>query len=331
MLLSIGIVIAGLVLLVKGADWLVEGGSSFARRLGVSELAIGLTVVAFGTSMPELTVNVVSSLQGANDIAIGNIIGSNIANILLILGITAIIRNVDVQTSTVWKEIPMSFLAALLLLVMANDHIVDKYPLSELSRSDGLAFLAFFIIFLWYTFGLAKSEMINGGAEEKEKSILVAGSMFVVGVAMLILGGKLAVDGAVSVALTLGVSQAVIGLTVIAIGTSLPELATSVVAAMKGKSDIAVGNIVGSNIFNVFWILGISAVVRPLTFEPALNSDILMMIIATVTLFIAVHTGYVHTRVRFWRQHEKHSIERFDGIIMLIMYVSYIGYIIWRG
>lgn len=331
MLLSLGFIIAGLVLLVKGADWLVEGGGAIARKLGVSELAIGLTVVAFGTSMPELTVNIISSFQGANDLAIGNVVGSNIANILLILGITAIIKNIDVQNSTVWKEIPLSLLAAILLLVMANDHIVDKYPVSELSRSDGLAFLSFFIIFIWYTFGMAKKEMMNGHEHEEKKGTLLSVGMLIAGIAMLILGGKLAVDGAVSIATLLGVSQAVIGLTVIALGTSLPELATSVVAATKGKSDIAVGNIIGSNIFNIFWILGISAVVRPLTFEPALNTDIIMAILATITLFFAVHTGYLNKRLLFWKQHEHHVIERFDGIIMLCMYVMYIGVIVWRG
>jgi cation:H+ antiporter len=331
MLLSLGFILAGLVLLVKGADWLVEGSSTIARKIGASELMIGLTVVAFGTSMPELTVNIISSFQGASDIAIGNIIGSNIANILLILGITASIKNIHVQNSTVWKEIPLSLLGAGLLLIMANDSIVDSYPLSELSRSDGLAFIAFFIIFLWYTFGLAKNMNGNAEVEGKKKSVLLSIGMLLLGMGMLVLGGKLTVDGAVNIATLFGVSQAVIGLTVVAIGTSLPELATAIVAALKGKSDIAVGNIVGSNIFNIFWILGISAVIHPLSFAPAMNTDIIIMIIATIVLFFAVHTGYPHKRLRFWKQKENHVIERLDGVLMLAMYATYIGYAIWRG
>jgi cation:H+ antiporter len=332
MIFTILSIIVGLALLVKGADWLVEGGASLAKRIGVSQLAIGLTVVAFGTSMPELTVNILSSLRGANDIAIGNIIGSNIANILLILGIASVIRAISVQSSSVWKEIPFSLLGVVLLLIMANDAYVDGYDVSELSRSDGLAFLAFFLIFLWYTFGLQKIEQgADEESDDKERSIPMALFLLAVGIATLVGGGKLAVDGAVAIAELLGISQAVIGLTVIAIGTSLPELATSVVAAMKGKADIAVGNIVGSNIFNIFWILGISAIIRPLSFEPAMNGDILMAILATVVLFFAVHTGHVHRRLMFWKQRKSHTISRWDGIIMLILYVGYMAYLAWRG
>lgn len=331
MLLSLVFVVIGLGLLVKGADWLVEGGSSIAKRLGVSDLTIGLTIVAFGTSMPELTVNILSSVSGANDLAIGNIVGSNIANILLILGIAALIQKISVQRSTVWKEIPFSLLAAVLLLVMANDHIIDGYSVSELSRSDGLAFLGFFLIFLWYTFGMQKVEK---GTEEETtptRGLLVSCGLLLIGLVLLVAGGNLTVRGAVDIAETLGASQALIGLTVVAIGTSLPELATSIVAAMKNKADIAVGNIVGSNIFNVFWILGVSATIQPLTFQPALNIDLFMVLLATVMLFMAVHTGYWHKRLVFWRQRQHHVIERFDGLLMLLCYIGYMTYLVLRG
>lgn len=329
MLIASGLLIAGLVLVVKGADWLVDGASAIARRIGVSELAIGLTIVAFGTSLPELTVNLFASLSGANDIAIGNIVGSNIANILLILGIAAIVAPLTIQTSTVWKEIPLSLLAALTLFVMANDRLIDGYPLAELSRADGLTFIGFFLIFLWYTFGMQRPE--NGHEEGNIRGPAIAGGMIGAGLLLLVVGGKLIVNGAMGIVESLGVSQALIGLTVVAVGTSIPELATSVVAARKGKADIAVGNIVGSNIFNIFWILGMSAVIRPITFRPELNADLLMVILATLILFVVVHTGQIHRRFLFWQQRSGHIIERKEGFLMLLVYVAYIAYLGYRG
>lgn len=330
-LLSTGILIAGILLLIKGADWLVEGSSSLAKRFGVSDLMIGLTVVAFGTSMPELLVNIVSSIEGANDIAIGNIVGSNIANILLILGVASVIRNVAVKTSTVWNEIPLAFLAVVVLQLMANDSIVDQYPVSELSRSDGLAFLAFFLIFLWYV-----SKMRRGEDESEdgvaERSVVVSLGLVAIGLSLLVLGGKLTVDGAINIASLLGVSQALIGLTIVAIGTSLPELVTSVLAAVRKKADIVVGNVVGSNIFNVFWIMGVSATIHPIQLQPALNVDLSVAVLATVVLFVAVHTGHVPRRIfLFWKQQQAHVIERSDGVIMLLLYAAYLGYLVWRG
>ena len=331
-IVSIALLIVGILFLIKGADWLVDGASGIAKRIGISDLIIGLTVVAFGTSMPELVVNIMSSLQGANDLAIGNVVGSNIANILLILGIAAVITPIAVKTSTVWNEIPLALLAALILMLMANDHIVDKYPISELSRSDGLSFLAFFVIFLWYIFKLAKQgEKELGDSSQTKRSILSGTALLIGGIVLLVLGGKFTVDGAIHIATALGLSQSLIGLTVVAVGTSLPELATSIVAALKKKADIAVGNIVGSNIFNIFWILGVSATIQPLRFQPALNVDLGVTVFATVVLFFAVHTGYLHHRLFFWKQREHHVVERGDGLLMLTLYVIYIGYLIWRG
>lgn len=328
MLVASGLLIAGLVLVVKGADWLVNGASSIARRLGVSELTIGLTIVAFGTSLPELTVNLFASISGANDIAIGNIVGSNTANILLILGISAIVSPLTIQTSTVWKEIPLALLAALTLFVMANDHLIDGYQVSELSRTDGLTLVGFFLIFLWYTFGMQK---IEDGHRGKVSPLPVATGLTLAGLVLLIVGGKLIVNGATEIVTVLGISQALIGLTVVAVGTSIPELATSVVAAKKGKADIAVGNIIGSNIFNIFWILGISATIRPLIFQPALNVDLGMGILATILLFLVVHTGAFHRRLLFWQQRSGHIIERKEGFLMLLVYMAYIAYLGYRG
>ena len=324
--------VLGILLLIKGADWLVDGASGLAKRLGISDLTIGLTVVAFGTSMPELVVSIMSSMQGATDLAIGIVVGSNIANILLILGIASVITPIAVKTSTVWNEIPLALLAALVLMLMANDHIVDKYPVSELSRSDGLSFLAFFVIFLWYIAKLAKrGEMEADDSPHTKRSTIAGTGLLIGGIALLILGGKLTVDGAVFIATSLGLSESLIGLTVVAVGTSLPELATSVTAALKKKADIAVGNIVGSNIFNIFWILGVSAIIQPLRFEPALNVDLAVTVIATVVLFFAVHTGYLHRRLFFWKQREHHIVERADGVLMLVLYAAYIVYLMYRG
>jgi len=334
MFLDLSFLAAGIFLLIKGAGWLVDGGSSLARRIGVTDLVIGLTIVSFGTSAPELLVNIVASLRDSTDIAIGNIVGSNIANTLLILGATAAITPLAVQQSTVFKEIPFCMLASVTLLVMANDAIVDGYIFSELSRSDGMAFLGFFIIFLYYTFGIRH----NHTEEEKEKPSPVQKSFWnaimlvFIGCVGLAIGGHLTVEGARNIAIAIGASEALIGLTVVAIGTSLPELVTSVTAALKGNTDIAVGNVVGSNIFNIFWILGLSAIIKPLTFQPAINIDLIVVIASVLLLFIFVHTGRVRDRLFFWwRHHEGHMIARWEGITMVASYFVYIAYISWRG
>lgn len=321
--------VGGFILLIKGADWLVEGSSSLARRLGVSDLMIGLTVVSFGTSAPELVVNIIASFQGSASIAIGNIVGSNISNTLLILGATALVAPLAVQKSTVLKEIPFTLLAAVALLVMANDTLVDGYPASELGRGDGLIFLGFFAIFLYYTFGIR-----HNGHEKKSKAsmpLLRAWFLFAVGLAGLVLGGKLAVSGAQTIALQLGISEALVGLTVVALGTSLPELAASIVAAKKGKTDIAVGNIVGSNIFNIFWILGLSAVIKPLPFQPGLNIDLGVVAASTVLLFFLIHNGGMHKRILlWWRQERDYILNRFEGGVLFLGYFAYLGFIVYR-
>lgn len=311
--------IFGFFVLIKGADLLVDGATSVAKRLNVSDLVIGLTVVAFGTSTPELFVNIFASFQGNTDIAIGNVLGSNIANILLILGIAAIIFPLKVQNTTVWKEIPFSLLAILVLAVLANDELIDQKSSSELTRSDGLILLGFFIIFIYYIFGIAKESNTNHNKEVGHLSNFKSIAFIVIGLTGLVLGGKWIVDGAVEIAKDLGVSQSLIALTVIAIGTSLPELATSSVAAYKKNTDIAIGNVVGSNIFNIFWILGISSIIKPLPFHSSSNADITMTIIASILLFAFLFTG------------KKHLLERWEGGMFILIYLAYIVFLIIRG
>lgn len=312
--------VIGFPALIGGADFLVKGSSSIAKRLGVSDLIIGLTIVSFGTSAPELIVNIFASLQGTGDIGIGNILGSNIANILLILGVSALIYPLTVKRQITWKEIPLNFLAAMVLFFMANDALIDKAPESLLTRIDGLILISFFAIFVYYMTHLARSEK----HEEEEhiaakRPLWIAIVMSLGGIAGLTYGGKWVVEGAETIASSFGLSDALIGLTIVAVGTSLPELATSAVAAWKKNTDIAVGNVVGSNIFNIFWVLGLSATIKPLPFSDIINTDILVFIGATLLLFIFSFTG----------GHQK--IERREGILFLLAYIGYIVFLVIRG
>lgn len=309
--------VAGFFILIKGADFLVDGAASIAKRRNISSIVIGLTIVAFGTSAPEFIVNFFASMRGNSEIAVGNILGSNIANILLILGVAAVIHPVSAQKNTVLKEIPLSLLAIVILGLMANDALIDGAALSALSRIDGLVLLGFFIIFLYYTFGITQSSGDIVAKEEIKvfsygKSIL----FILLGLAGLVFGGKWIVDGAVEIAGKFGISQSLIALTVVAVGTSLPELATSAVAAYKKQSDIAIGNVVGSNIFNIFWILGSSAIIRPLHFNTDSNGDVAMTVFASILLFLVMFIG--RPRV----------IERWQGVLMVLTYFAYIGYLV---
>lgn len=308
--------IIGFVILIKGANLLVDGAASIANKLKISSIVIGLTIVAFGTSAPEFIVNIFASVQGNTEIAIGNILGSNIANILLILGISAIIYPLATQKNTVWKEIPLSLLAAILLGVLVNDTLIDGGAFSGLTRIDGIVLLSFFLIFLYYTFGIAKVSGENSDLEIKQLSNLKSTIYIVGGLLGLVIGGKWIVDGAIKIAEIFNVSQSLIGLTVVAIGTSLPELATSAVAAYKRQTDIAIGNIVGSNIFNIFWILGASALIRPLPFSRNSDLDIIITILASLILFIIMFVG------------KKHTIERWQGILMIFIYIGYVAFLI---
>jgi cation:H+ antiporter len=308
--------VVGFYILIKGADLLVDGSSSIARKLNISNIVIGLTIVAFGTSAPEFIVNIFASAKGNTEIAIGNILGSNIANILLILGIASIIYPISAKKNTVLKEIPFSLLAALLVAITANDVLIDGNPASVITRIDGLVFIGFFIIFLYYTISITKSDSDINETPIKELSTAKSTAYILIGLTGLVLGGKWIVDGAVTIAESLNISQSLIGLTVVAVGTSLPELATSAVAAYKKQSDIAIGNVVGSNIFNVFWILGASAIIRPLPFNMDSNVDIFVNILASVILFFAMYVG------------KKHVLERWQGVLLVLFYVGYIAFLI---
>ena len=318
MFLAIFLLIIGLVMLVFGGEYLVKGAASLAKKWGISTLVVGLTVVAFGTSMPELVVNVFSAFKGATDIAVGNIIGSNISNIFLILGISALICPLLVKESTTWKEIPFAILAGWMILFMGNDMFFDGMHENILTRTDGLALLAVFMIFLYYVFNLAK----NGKADKEEIQVFTwtrSIVFLIAGIGLLFLGGKLLVDNAIILARLAGMSEALIGLTIVAVGTSLPELVTSAVAAYHKHADIAVGNIVGSNIFNIFWILGVTSIIKPLPFSSGMNFDILAEIIATLILFLFLFVG------------TKKRIDRWQGAAFVVMYVGYISFLIYRG
>lgn len=318
MVISILLIILGLGILILGAEGLVRGSASMAKKWGISSLVIGLTIVAFGTSTPELVVNMFSAVRGSTDIAIGNIVGSNICNILLILGISAIVYPLSVKKSTIAREIPFALLGMILVLTMGNDMFFDGTGFNAITRTDGFSLIAIFIIFMFYIFGLAK----KGEVEEEKvkiyswpKSILFT----IAGLALLVLGGQLLVDNAIIVARLAGLSEALIGLTVVAVGTSLPELATSVVAAYHKHDDIAIGNIVGSNIFNVFWILGLTGTMMQMPFNSAVNIDVLVGIGATVLLFVFMFVG------------TKRKLDRWQGVMFLLFYVAYTFYLINRG
>jgi cation:H+ antiporter len=306
----------GLVVLVLGADRLVEGSSSIAARLGIPAFTIGLTVVAFGTSMPELVVNIMASISGSSGLAIGNIVGSNSINVFIVVGIAALIKPIQVQSTTVRIEIPFSLLAAFVLFFLANDMLIDGSSESILTRIDGMVLLTFLTIFLYYTFVLAKSDEHAPISEVKVRKGYISTLMVLGGIGGLYLGGKLIVDSAVSIAQEFGVSDSLIGLTVVAVGTSLPELVTSAMAAYKGNADIAIGNVLGSNIFNIFMVLGISSLIRPLTFYPQANIDILMVCLGSVLLFAFALLG------------PGQKIDRREGALFVGIYLVYLTYII---
>ncbi len=312
--MTIFLFILGFVFLIKGADYLVDGSASIAKKFNISNI-VGLTIVAFGTSAPELIVNILAVLKGSSDLAISNIVGSNMANIFLILGITSLIYPLKVKSNSVWKEIPLSLLSILLLFFMVNDVMFDGASFDALTRIDGIALLSFFIIFMYYSFGMAKNKVDGEADKVNELSNAKSTGYILLGFTGLALGGKWIVDGAIYLASLFNMPESIVGLTVVAIGTSLPELATSVTAAMKKNADIAVGNTVGSNIFNVFWILGLSSVIAPLPFAGGtLNNDILMAVFASLLLFVFMFFG------------KRHILQKSQGAIFLLIYFGYMTY-----
>lgn len=313
MIISVLFVVLGFISLIFGANWLVDGASSLAKKYKVSDLIIGLTIVAFGTSAPELVVNSIASVKGYSDIVLGNIIGSNNFNLFIILGLSGLILPIKVQTSLAWKEIPISLFMSVLVLFLLNDFVFTGT--TYLSRIDGLIMLILFCLFLYYIYNQLKSgpETVT---TEKHKPIIKIWGLIIVGLGGLILGGQLVVVNSVEIANALGVSEKIIGLTIVAAGTSLPELVTSVVAATKKYSDIAIGNVIGSNIFNILLILSISSLIEPIEYNPNFNLDLFILIGGTVFLFASMLTV------------QRKKLDRWEAGILFGFYIIYTTYLV---
>jgi cation:H+ antiporter len=312
------LLLLGFAILIKGADFLVNGASSIAKKNGISNLAIGLTVVAFGTSLPELIVSLFSALDGKNDASFGNVIGSNIFNLLFILGIAGIIYPLVVQRNTVKYEVPLSLLAAGILFFLVNDGMIWGTAGNGLGRLDAAILLVFFALFLYYIYKtMSSSSDVEEGEPIKLYSNGMAVGMIILGLVALVGGGKLVVDNAIEIAKYFGLSERFIGLTILAAGTSLPELATSAVAAYRRNTDIAIGNVVGSNIFNIFFILGVTGMISPIEpFNLTMNMDLYILMGATVLLIIFMFT--LNTR----------KLDRWEAAIMLVLYIAYTLYLL---
>lgn len=314
------LLIIGFALLIGGADYFVRGASSIAANLKVSPLLIGLTIVAFGTSSPEATVSMVAAFEGNAGVAIGNVIGSNIFNITLVVGLTALLNPLRVESTTIRKEIPFTLLAGVALLILISDRFLQSLSDNFITRSDGFVLLLFFTVFLYYIFEVARRGRESKTAEDTPaasaswtKNILFT----LIGLAAIIFGGDLVVGSATEIAFSFGMSETLVGLTIVAVGTSLPELITSVTAAVKKQSDIALGNIVGSNIFNIFFVLGAASVIAPLSVNSKIFTDVGIMIILTVILLIFSRTNY--------------KIGKLEGIVLAVIYILYMVYIIARN
>ena len=316
MLLNIVLLLVGFAALILGADKLVDAASSLAKKYGIPNIVIGLTIVAFGTSAPELVVNVFAALEGSPEMVLGNVLGSNIFNVLGIVGVSALFYPLKVKTNTTWLEIPLSFLAAICVLIIAADVFLDGATTNVITRSEGIVLLLFFAIFLVYNLTVAKSVTDEDETETNNYTTGKAVLFIILGLAGLIIGGRLIVNSAVSIAEVIGLSERVIGLTIVSIGTSLPELATSIIAVRKKNLDIAIGNVVGSNLFNIFFILGTSTVIAPILINENAFFDIMVNIFAGMLLFIFIFTG------------KGRKIERWEGAIFLGSYVAYLIYLL---
>jgi len=315
-MLSLLFLILGFIPLIYGAELLVDASSSLAKRMDIPNIVIGLTIVAFGTSAPELIVNIFSSIDHNSDIALGNVLGSNIFNLLGILGVAAIIYPLTVKTNTTWIEIPLCLLSSVVILVVANDMFFESASESVINRVDGIILLLFFIIFIGYNIQMMKTGTFTETVPVKSFSVKKAVLLVIAGLALLVIGGRIIVMYAVEFATDLGISQRIIALTIVSIGTSLPELATSAVAAKKKNVDIAIGNIVGSNIFNVFYVLGASAVIYPVGKQPLSNIDMFVNVFASLLVFTFIFTG------------KQRKIDRLEGSILIFFYAAYIAALI---
>lgn len=318
--MDILLLIGGLLLILIGANGLTDGAASVARRFRIPPIVIGLTIVAFGTSAPELTVSISSALKGSAEIAIGNVVGSNLFNTLMIVGCTALFAPIVITQNTLKKEIPLCILSSIVLLICANDILLDHATQNVLSITNGLVLLCFFAIFLGYTFAIASNNKSKGAADEEIRQLPVWRSILYItgGLAGLIFGGQWFVEGASNIARSLGVSESVIGLTLVAGGTSLPELATSIVAALKKNPEIAIGNVIGSNLFNIFLVLGCSASITPLSLNGITNFDLLVLVGSGVLLWL------------FGLFFAKRTITRIEGSILILCYIAYTTFLIYN-
>ena len=319
-MLDLVFLLGGLVLILVGANMLTDGAAAIAKKFQISDLVIGLTIVAFGTSAPELVISIISALNGSAEMAIGNVVGSNIFNVLMIIGCTALVLPMKVGQGTMSKEIPLVILASFVFALFANDVLLDGGAENVISRIDGLVLLGFFLIFMRYTFAIAHHGNEVESVSEEQKIKEMAGwksTLFIlVGLAGLVGGGQLFVDGASGIARSLGVSDSIIGLTLVAGGTSLPELATSITAALKKNPGIAIGNVIGSNLFNIIFVLGCSATIIPLPMGNISNVDIVVLI-GSALLFWLVGWFF-----------KKRTITRIEGALLVACYIAYTAYLI---
>lgn len=313
---NIILLVVGFVILIKGADWFVDGASAVAGNFKISKMLIGLTIVAFGTSAPEFAVSIKSLLSGSGDIVLGNVVGSNIFNILLILGVSACVHTLTVKNNTVKKELPITLLMSTLLFTLLSDNLFDSKITNMFTRGDGFVLLLFFLVFVYYLISLMRNKAEYEVDEEKLMKLPKAILLTVLGITGIVLGSNYVVDSASHIAEMLGVSQRMIGLTIIAMGTSLPELVTSVIATKKGEYDIAIGNVVGSNIFNFGVVIGLPVLlfgsIPNITYNLV---DLMMMLASAALLFIFSYNDY--------------KIKKNEGIIFIIMFVLYYSYVIF--
>lgn len=310
----------GLIILIAGADALVRGSVDIAHRFNISEMAVGLTIVSFGTSLPEMIVSMVANLSGHTDLSVSSLLGSNISNVLLILGVAAIIRKLPVTDTTVLTEIPFSLSSVLLVGFLANAALFTTSTDLSISRIDGAILLFFFALFMAYVFKMARSgNQPDQDGVAPSRNLPLSLFLLAVGVTGLYLGGHWVVEGTIKITRSLGIGETMIGLTVVAIGTSLPELFASGIAAYRGKTDLAVGNVVGSNVFNLLWVLGATAVIADMPFDVVNNTDLAMVIFATTLVIVAIALG------------RKGTIERWHGAMFLLVYIAYLTFVISRG
>ncbi|MFA9559699.1 calcium/sodium antiporter [Evansella sp. AB-rgal1] len=314
------LLLLGFVLLIKGADYFVSGSSKVASLLQIPPLLVGLTIVAFGTGAPEATISIIAALEGSTEVTISNVVGSNIINTALVVGLTAVIFPLKVESQTLRKEIPFVMLASVALLVLMSDMQLQMTEVNVITRSDGIILLLFFAIFMYYIFEIARNSrdkslevQVKTSKKEWGKNITIT----IAGLAGIILGGYFVVESSTTIAYMMGMSETLVGLTIVAIGSSLPELITSITAALKKQSEIALGNIVGSNIFNILFVLGISSIITPLPVNSKIFTDIFIMILLTVALFL-----YSRTRL---------CIGKYEGLSLSFIYVMYLIYVIIRN